>query len=893
MLIKITRKASSGLSKRLQLSIKLCVFSILLVVMRCAAAANHSESIENPLVYTRLRIDRNYLQIYSEFTQGRVLDEIPIKFNLSKGPTRELVNKYYESKSTSADDINYDDLVLNALDKVYRNRYMMNYVYNYDDPEDRRKASDPKLVSPARCKDELNYLKRKLDELSANSSSPISPELAAMFDAYGREEPGALYGNYHWTGVWNQCSSRLIFELNRSNVSKSISFQGRYCIASIRSNRWQAKIDERAKSLVKTFFMSPNSIYDYKRFFRIQVGICLPESCDSTSIDEAEQADIIRQLTVRKLNEPFKSYKLLDLYCLPDETSELRQLDSSGKSFIIAAVIWCSLIAATTYYDIMRPKIAENDPKKDGFLEKLVSAMSLKRNYTRLTTVRPTKYWKTESSVSNGDLAKVEAARGSPDSMASLDDLSFLNFFKVICMPTILAGHIGMLSAQKIRLPLNLERAEKTLVFHYALNAIFLIDWFLVMAGLVTVYVIFVTKKKVERIPISHWLYSIFHRYWRLAPMYIIVFWFCRSIFQLTGEGPVWDYGTTNMTIRGICKQESWLWPITLSSNLHGFHEECILPSWFLSITMQYYLITPVIIVGLARWPRTTWAATILAILSSTAMRIHRYLVDPHMQWHALARPRADAYTRVNYDMFPTYLYPHYRISTYLIGLLAGHYSYMVLSGQWRSSLYFSGQQDAGGRAITRRIIWISSAISLIAMMFSTYPIKFAPVTLEPYSRVLVSVGYGMIHTVNGLFFALLLVTFMLGQFKSLRSHLSHPFFTLFSRINLSLLLIHSEIVNLFHETADRTPDWRVNGMVRDWLLLLFVCYPLATVGTLLLEFPIAYLERNFIGNWLKARSSRQDAADISVKHETINSEKNYPKNIAIIKHTKNGSSIS
>lgn len=854
--------------------------------------------INNPLIYTKLRHDLNYLQLYRNYQLEHPHEEKEIQLSINETikdemglpQATEVVYTYYKNKQVDANKVTRDDLILEALDRTYKTRLLPAYMYNYDNPDDKSRASDAKLIDDDKCKRHLQYLYSKLKSLIDRPNlEPISPELAAFFDSYASEEPGLLFGNYHWTGNWRQCYKRQIFDMSNvseqgNNLDGITNFRGRYCIASIRSQNWEQKIKIKKDELLKSgnYFKYPVQPQDYERFFRIQLGICLPESCDSRAIDT--EVDLIRELVVHKLQEPLRSYKLVDLYCLPDETSELRQFEPNAWLLILLATVWCLAIVLATLYDLMRE--TPRSQAASSNLDKLVSALSLLRNYHRLTETKSlmppppmqqqVAAGQNGSNSSNGGGEKTRQT-GSETVKLLPNDLLFLNAFKVISMPCILFGHTGMLSIMLNRFPLDYEALENDYLNHFNISSVFFVDWYFVITGFLASYLAFVTKK-VERNTPFQWAYTMFHRYWRLAPMYILLFWFSQSLFQHTASGPVWDYGTSNMTLRGVCRRESWIWPLALVPNFHPIHEECIMPAWYIANDMQFYIITPFILISLSRWPIWSWLATVGCIWASMLARIVRYITDPRAQPLELMRPRYDAYMRNNWDMHATYIYPHYRIPSYLIGLLAGHYTYMVLSGKWRSPLYkhplssssssSEGNQKSKASDFGDTYRWILRAIvclwgfqTLIQMMFASKFISdLFPRSMEPQVKYFTALIYGTSHASTSLGLAAICVTLMMGSFKWLKSFLSLPIFTLVSRINYFVFLVQVEIIYWLQQSSERVVDLSVRDAFKNWITLAAIVYPMAALFTLWLELPLANLEREFIGSWMASRARANQA---------------------------------
>lgn len=849
----------------------------------------------NPLVYNRLRFEHDFLQLLQNFQLPWPTDEKKYTLRLRNetyrnNETREEVVTYYKNNQLDASTLIHDDLVFEALDRTYRTRLFQSTLYTYDNYEDRLRSSDPSVVSDSKCRRDISFLISNLKNITRLKSGEelrgvaMLPELSAFYDAFAAEEPGLLQGNYHWVGHWRSCKDRQVFLLDRSNTSLSTYFRGRYCIASLRSSRWESKIEQRRGYLEKKmYFKYPQQKYDYTRFFRLQVGICLPDSCDSRLINQHSVLQDLHQLATSKLSGPYKSYSLIDLYCLPDESSELRSIHWSGWLWIAFMGTWCLAISAASLYDNYRPEIVKS--KRRDVTQKLVYSFSIIKNYNRLVELdslradwnkRQTELWdrmykrKSETSKETSSNSRsrrqaqlnsliqdtTSAETGTAQRKLRLDELQFLNAFKALAMPMILFAHTGMIFNHLSRFPLEFSAVNK-LSFHALGSSVFYVDWFFVVTGFLAAYINFV-QKKVENSSLKYWLYTVLHRYWRLAPTYIILFWFTKSLFHNLSSGPSWDYGTNNMTIRSICHRESWLYPFTLTPNLHPLHEECIMPAWYIGCDMQFYLITPFLLVLLHKSPIKGWIVSLAIIISSITLRVYTYMTNPKTDSLELMRPRQDLYMRTSWDMHEAYLYPQYRVSSYLIGLLSGHYTYMVLSGQWKSVLYWADDRPPLGRSNGLRSLWwrrklrtMTSLLGLqlvLSMTAATWLImEFYPSALDKQVKYFTAIVYGFDHSFASLGVALVAVTLMLGQFPCLKHWLAHPYFTFITRFNYCAFLIQVEVIYWVLQTCDRVPELSTIEGFKVFALSTLITYSISALLTLILELPAANLERKFL----------------------------------------------
>lgn len=909
-------------------------------------------NLTDPLYYTKLRFqDYGYMEILRNFQKEYPYQEKEIITNYSyidyynQSVTKNIC--YYQSESYESSVLARESAVIEVLDRIYLSKILHYQVYSYDNPDDRKNSGDPKVVSFEKCNADMDLLVSKLKEsLQSDQISLVDAAAINFFDTYAADEPGLFLGNVLWLGNWRECNKNHVFTIANKSTPRFHSFHGRHCIASIKNPKWDEAIRNKVQHLLETtdskpHFKYPEQQYDYARFFKLQIGICLPMSCDSNIIET--RRDDIHQLLSKGLNEPYKSYNLSDLFCPPDEASKMREFDLEAWIFIGFASFWLSLILIATIIDYILTKIEAIDRRvseaplntderfvsvtqnysshshnNQQRLMKFRVTFSFIRNFKKLlSTKAPFKVYKKMRMRLLEEAVGKRVCSGGPISSTlsplNLEIAQFLNAYKLFAMLTVLFGHCLMVKWDLTKYPLDYARFHTNISWNYDLTAPFAVDWFFFITGLIASYTVFLSKSVHKNTPFQ-WFYSILRRYWRLAPPYIILFWFMRSIFSHTGSGPLWDYGTYNMTIRSLCRRESWIYPLTLTPNLHPLHEECVMASWYLGNDFQFFLITPFLLISLAKNARIGWILNLNIMFASINFRIYYYLTSNRVKPLDLIRPRADFIMRNNWDNSPTYLYPHYRISSYIVGILTGHYIYMVLSGKWKSFIYPPSLKTNGGsrnsrdtaasqtfeltkkndkekpddkgeasgdsatveptieaeitiqpvdvleeRAKTiRKIVWWTGLFILVSITSISFPLMYFPRSMEPYSRLVAAVFYSLNHTITSLGLALITVTMFFGQYPKVRLFLMHPFFTLMSRFNLILFMIQVELIYFLLQTSEYYTQRSFNDQTMLSMNVFCIGLALSAIIIPIIELPLLNLEKLFTELIFKPKSRTQ-----------------------------------
>lgn len=259
-------------------------------------------------------------------------------------------------------------------------------------------------LAQSRCKYQLETILDQTSRLytdfnSYSDSKQLS--LINFLDSYGAPSSQLLKGDFMWLGSYQQCSeSRLDFTADgddnkgtaNENQASNLKFGGRYCVANFRDPSWPSAVDGNNHDNHKVVDekdqqQNPNVRLGSES---IKLGICLPESCNSISIRRhSEKIDAIVKLT--RLNQiPYNAYKLTHLYCLPDDSSPLRQFTWSARIFIVALASWLTVVVYfSVKYELIRMKHLNGDAEsrlilRDAEASKSMNIFALRLSWSRL-----------------------------------------------------------------------------------------------------------------------------------------------------------------------------------------------------------------------------------------------------------------------------------------------------------------------------------------------------------------------------------------------------------------------------------------------------------------------------------------------------------------------------
>lgn len=309
------------------------------------------------------------------------------------------VEDYYEERFRA--NLTLDELQFEAIKASMRLAPMpLHTSWGYESRDDLRVSSWP-VRNGLRCTAHLNQLANRLANLnhnspistqsnqtasdqslnaaassamvrSSNSASPIENFEAQLLyksndiqflrylDTFGHVPSDLLRGNVRWYGSYSGCLDTKLNANKNLGGTKRIKF--RYCMAALKSVAWKNSFMSKQESeghINKRISFGVHSIdFATGSNLFLRLGVCLPESCDSSAFDYQENVENIEKLVKYNLMKPFNSdhYYLSDLYCLPDKRSPLVTIPNGGKLLIILILLWLYLIlmATTVHLNVER-----------------------------------------------------------------------------------------------------------------------------------------------------------------------------------------------------------------------------------------------------------------------------------------------------------------------------------------------------------------------------------------------------------------------------------------------------------------------------------------------------------------------------------------------------------
>ena len=380
------------------------------------------------------------------------------------------------------------------------------------------------------------------------------PRLTTLLDATGKQGAGLLTGNVILDGAFDEC-----FNYNYTG----------YCVA-------------------KSVSLSPEVETHIPVAWTI--GMCVPKGCNSTDISllinetKILQAD---QVTIKCLDSKYPDYNV----------GAIIMLIITGIFVLlvfVGTVVDNILMHArnifenqhTTISSAQSDRVALNNANIND-LER-TPLLVVKRARSRYE-VQPSEFITAFSVFKT--VPTLLATKQTPTVITSLNGLRVISMFWVILGHTQFWVFEGVVTNVDNRL--NSFTLFSRFTFQAVESAFFAVDSFFFLSAVLVAYLTLrEMRKRKGRFP---YLEFYVHRYFRLTPTYAFVLFFAWFLTTHITSGP----GITGNTLSKTCTSYWWT-NFLYINNFYPWRlaDECLGWTWYLANDMQFYVISPLIIIA-------------------------------------------------------------------------------------------------------------------------------------------------------------------------------------------------------------------------------------------------------------------------------------------------------
>lgn len=485
-----------------------------------------------------------------------------------------------------------------------------------------------------------------------------------MLDSMGKPGSGLLDGQVHWVGNWEECLEVQASFFVDNSTGIIHPYKGKYC-------RGYIPVQQAV----------------------VAMGICFPDSCSQTDAT----ALLNTFLSLLPVSVP------LGGVCTCQENSQ--EFSDKAIAVIIVCSVFLAVIILATAYDVILRHIINsptnrNKESKDeaAFNEKPVNEKKAFGHVTEENMpLLDDSYQKDMVSHHSIDIKRIDPP-SKPEAPVTTTyqpglcgklllcfsvytnaskllstnltagTLTNVNGVRFISMTWVILGHtfyFGLNAADNAAT--FLPRMFKRFTFQAIANETVAVDTFFALSGLLVAYLTLREMKKRGGARRFNWLMFYFHRFWRLTPPYMLFLMLYVPTVRYYGDGPFWPQQGTEIN---EC-ENSWWTNLLYINNLVKTDEMCMGWSWYLANDMQFYVISPLMLVPL-------YYSKVLGTLVCFAFILGNFiatgLISKHneMQANILFNTGPDA-GNANAEI---YMKPWCRVGPYAVGIYTGYLLY-------------------------------------------------------------------------------------------------------------------------------------------------------------------------------------------------------------------------
>ncbi|XP_053380237.1 nose resistant to fluoxetine protein 6-like [Mercenaria mercenaria] len=619
-----------------------------------------------------------------------------------------------------------------------------------------------------------------------------------MIDAIGKPPNGLLDGHFTWLGNYDECIAVEAIRYNDTikKIGPSEAFTGKYCLASF------------------PLGTTGNSLTGPPMF---SIGMCLPETCSSADVATL----IITFISLLPFN-----------VTLPSVSAVCQEKTLPYTDAAIAVIVICTIFAiiiiTATLYDAVNQNIQSkemdtsngqvpNNYTKGQMPNEIVAEQKIEKfKCSDLKSRRQGKVTKLLLSFSvYSNAPKLLNTKQLAGTLSSVNGIRFISTSWVILCHTYMMG-LPVIENVAVFLPKMLKR----FTFQAVVNAFVSVDTFFVLSGLLVAYLSLREMRKVGGPRKFNWFLFYFHRFWRLTPPYMLLFMLYVPTFKYWSDGPLWLQQGLD---KNDCKN-SWWANLLYINNIVNEKETCMGWSWYLANDMQFFVISPFMLIPLYYSP-VLGGLSCLALV--TVSVISRALISKHYEFNANLLFSSDMD-----DIFEIYYKPWSRVGPYAVGVFTG---YMLYRTECRIKM----------SKFLNFVGWTMATGVAIAVLYGLY----TPDGSTDRLSVDVSALYNATSRIAwAICIAWVIFSCASGYGGPVNAYLAWGGFVPLSRLTYCAYLVHPIVITLQVYSRRTLEHWSDIELIYRFLGHMCITYATAFVISLAFESPMIGLEKVLLG---------------------------------------------
>ncbi|XP_074037748.1 nose resistant to fluoxetine protein 6 isoform X2 [Leptinotarsa decemlineata] len=516
---------------------------------------------------------------------------------------------------------------------------------------------------------------------------------------------------------------------------------------------------------------------DFDNLYNIELGhqlaTCTPDGCSAKDLVE-----------IGKVMYPNVPLLFIDNFCTTIETGQ--EFNTGNIIMIIIFALLLLVMILSTTYDVYlyKNEIGSNT---------LLLAFSVFTNGRKL--LKTTVY--------------------------SKDHVQIFDGMKVISIMWIIAGHgIGSFIGGLLT-PMNKEKIDTihTKIYSGYLDAAHVcVDTFIFISGFLVAYQYFKGKTPSLHTQIKKVPYFYLHRYLRITPAVLMMYLSVLFILPKTGSGPYWHPAIEQELVP--CKKYWWSY-ILYIQNYVNWDELCLVPHWYLSVDLQMYVISPLLLIPVSLMLKKsngfTYSMVMLLILNVA------FIIQPIIQW-------------IVFPEFKNSMATHLRLTDFYIGFMMG--------------VYMRQKKDQPFLSIVKKkyhsrvnlIVWFLVLVEMFTVLFFY---QDAEVNQGPIQRAFY---FGLSRPAWCIGLCWIIYSSYHGYGGFVHWFLTRSIFQIGAKLSYCMYVVHFTVIA--HYTLSNRMKWYFSDYIEFYLWCGYFVETLlwATFWTLAFESPIITIEKYVFG---------------------------------------------
>uniref|UniRef100_A0A8W8LEU9 Nose resistant-to-fluoxetine protein N-terminal domain-containing protein n=3 Tax=Magallana gigas TaxID=29159 RepID=A0A8W8LEU9_MAGGI len=640
-----------------------------------------------------------------------------------------------------------------------------------------------------------------------------------FLDASAKIPTDLLNLNLNWYGSYDECYSDSTF-LESFGIlhNTQTPVKGQYCNTNL-----NLPLPPEVKGILMVALQ--NSGY-------IKAGICFPKSCSTD--------DLLQIVNAFLYSIPLGDNKVTAWPITCPVPAEEDTLETDTIIVVIFLAVVLLIILEGTFYDVIvniRSKRNQENVEENGKPTENEKPIENGNSY-------PENKYKLRAE--NGDIQHTQPAdkhAQKPGIVGRLvlcfsaytngkkilgtsqpkGSLTAVNGIRFLSMSWVILGHtlVFVLGNTSNMLQYYNEfgsRAASQAIF----NAPFSVDSFFVLSGLLTSYLLL---KQMEKTKGSvNWGLYYFHRYWRLTPVYMIVIGMYVTIY------PHLIYGPNKQTSDQICK-DFWWKNLLYIDNFFGIKDLCLGWSWYLNNDMQFYILSPLLIVPFFFNQIIGITVSVVFLLAATITPgVLSYVED--FPVHFLGGGPKDTDRAAYFEDY--YIVPYCRMGPYICGVITGYILYKTKC-KCRMNIFVN------------LLGWAVATATACGCLYGIYN-TVRPDNPVYLSKEVTALYNGVSRTAWGAAVCWVIFACSTGNGGFINTLLSWKAFLPLSRLTYCAYLVHPLVMYVYYFNWNFPLYMTDLDLVYLFLGNLMVSYGIAFIVSIAFESPFMGLEKIMFG---------------------------------------------